>query len=166
MSLSVTAPIDQALRRTGSILFRPFDGAKWLKLGVCAFLATLGDCAGGNGSSGVRNRLQGADSSPRRELERAGDWLAENLVLVLTVGLVVVAVGLALMLLVFWLQSRGRFMFIDGVVRNRGAISRPWNEYRSEGDSLFGFSALLMLSSAVISLLAMAVGVALAWADI
>lgn len=166
MTLSVTAPIDLALRRTGAILFRPFDGTKWLKLGVCAFLATLGDCAGGSGSSGVRSQVDDLDSSPRHALERAGDWLAENLVLVLTLGLVALVVAAALMLVLLWLQSRGRFMFLDGVVRNRGAVSQPWSEYAAEGNSLFTFSALLSLASAVIALFAVAIGLSLAWSDI
>ena len=38
-----------------------------------------------------------------------------------------------------WLSSRGRFMFLDGLVRNRGAVVEPWREFRREGNSLFWF---------------------------
>lgn len=34
-------------------------------------------------------------------------------------------------------------MFIDCVVKNRGAIKEPWREFRKEGDSFFLFSVLV-----------------------
>ena len=47
MSVSVTAPFSPALDRTSTVLFRPFDFAKWITLGVCAWLVQLGDGGGG-----------------------------------------------------------------------------------------------------------------------
>ena len=52
---------------------------------------------------------------------------------------------LAICLLVTWISSRGRFMFLDGIVKNRGAVKEPWTEYRREGNSLFLFRILLGL---------------------
>ena len=164
MPLSVTAPIDQALRRTGTILFRNFDASKWLKLGVCAFLAQLGDCAGGNGTSAVSQQIEARKGRP--DFGRAGDWLSENLLAIVVIGAMVVLFVVALMLLLLWLQSRGRFMLLDGVVRDRGAVVRPWHEFRAQADSLFGFTLLLGLASGAISLLAVSLGVALGWGDL
>jgi hypothetical protein len=42
-----------------------------------------------------------------------------------------------------WLRARGRFMFIDCIVKNRGAIAEPWREFRQQGNSYFLFSLLL-----------------------
>lgn len=164
MPLSVTAPIDVALRRTGAILFRDFDATKWLKLGVCAFLAQLGDCAGGNGASGVGSRIE--DRQGRPDFGQARDWISDNLIAIGVIGTLVVLFVVAVMLLVLWLQSRGRFMLLDGVVHDRGAVARPWHEFRAEADSLFGFTLLLALASGAIAFLAVGLGVALGWSDL
>jgi len=42
-------------------------------------------------------------------------------------------------LLMTWLSSRGKLMFLDGIVHNRGAVAKPWSEYRQESNSLFWF---------------------------
>jgi hypothetical protein len=50
--------------------------------------------------------------------------------------------------------ARGRFIFADCVVRNRGAIIEPWKEFKREGNSLFlcrlavGFIFLALLAVA------------------
>ena len=38
-------------------------------------------------------------------------------------------------------------MFLDNIVRNRGAISWPWQYYARQANSLFGFYLLLMVIS-------------------
>jgi hypothetical protein len=48
MGISVTQPVDPAIKRTGQILFKPFDIKKWFVLGFCAWLAMLGEGGGGN----------------------------------------------------------------------------------------------------------------------
>jgi hypothetical protein len=34
-----------------------------------------------------------------------------------------------------WVASRGRFIFTDCLVKQRGAIVEPWREFRREGNS-------------------------------
>ena len=46
-----------------------------------------------------------------------------------------------------WIGSRGRFIFTDCIVRNRGAIAEPWREFRREGNSFFLFSLIVAGSS-------------------
>ncbi len=53
--------------------------------------------------------------------------------------LVVVAIVVVLM----WLSARGKFIFADCIVRNRGAIEEPWREFKREGNSYFLFSLLV-----------------------
>jgi hypothetical protein len=54
-------------------------------------------------------------------------------------------VVLLLIVLFAWLRARGRFIFVDCVVRNRAAIVGPWKEFRAEGNSFFLFSLLVVL---------------------
>ncbi len=50
-----------------------------------------------------------------------------------------------IVILMYWLGARGQFLFIDNVVRNRGAISWPWSYYARQGNSLFLFYLLFLL---------------------
>ena len=56
---------------------------------------------------------------------------------VLFVFLVVIAL--------YWLGARGQFLFLDNIVRNRGAITWPWTTYARQGNSLFFFILLYLL---------------------
>ena len=66
-------------------------------------------------------------------------WIDENMVLFIAIVAASVLLVIAIGLLIAWISSRGKFMFLDGVVRNRGAVREPWREFRSEGNSLFLF---------------------------
>jgi hypothetical protein len=60
-------------------------------------------------------------------------------------GIVLVIVLVLVVIVVFaWLRARGGFMFIDCIVKNRGAIAEPWREFRKEGNSYFLFSLLVV----------------------
>ncbi len=71
----------------------------------------------------------------------------------------VVLVGI----LVTWFSSRGHFMFLDGVVRNRGSVVEPWRESRREGNSFFLFRPCLGLIALAVVLLILALCSAIAW---
>ena len=94
------------------------------------------------------------------------DWIRDHAGVILIAIVVIFVLALVVGLLLTWLSSRGRFMFLDGVVRNRGAVSEPWHEYRWEANSLFKFRVCL----GIVSLLAMLVGLGcaglMAWPDI
>ena len=135
MKISVIDPIPTAIERTKLILFQPFDLGKWFKLGFCAFLAMLGEGGGGGGGGG-----QGGDGkSEGPEFDPVWQWIQENLTFILSIAVALFVVGCLLGLLIIWLSSRGKFMFIDGIVHNRGAVVAPWREYQMEGNSLFWF---------------------------
>jgi hypothetical protein len=63
---------------------------------------------------------------------------------------VIVLVALAFSIVWAWVSARGRFMFTDCVVKNRGAIAEPWHEYRREGNSYFLFSIVVWLCGLVL----------------
>jgi hypothetical protein len=41
------------------------------------------------------------------------------------------------------LRARGRFIFVDCIVKNRGAIVEPWREFREQGNSYFLLALLV-----------------------
>jgi hypothetical protein len=90
----------------------------------------------------------------------------ENLTLLIAIVVAVLLVGFAIGLLVTWLGSRGRFMLLDGIVRNRGAVVEPWREYRREGNSHFKFVFCFGLIGFLVFVLILAAGGLIAWPDI
>jgi hypothetical protein len=139
MVISVTEPIGWAIERTKRILFQPFDLGKWFTLGFCAFLAQLGQ-GGGGGGGGSNWTGGGPQDLDLREMTR---WVNENFTLVVAIGVCALVLLLAISALFLWLGSRGEFMFLDGVAKNRGAVREPWARFRSAGNRLFAFRFLL-----------------------
>jgi len=144
--IEIFAPFEEAFEMTRTILFRPFDLKKWLVIGFAAWLATF---FGGGGF----NFSRGFDKSDwSRWAQSHGQGFSMHSIppwfipVAIVGGLLFIAVGLLLL----WLNARGRFLFTDCIVRNRGAIAEPWREYRAEGNRYF----VLQLVIAFCSLLA------------
>lgn len=162
-TLSVVKPVAQAIQRTREILFEPFLFRKWLRLGFCAFLMgpilmTPGFSGGLQNSSPDSGSDSGSSSdSGGSGLEGVIPWVQDHVPLILIVGSVALALTVGLGLLLTWLSSRGHFMLLDGVVRNRGAIRQPWHEVRREANSLFRFRFYFGVISLVSLLVILAV---------
>jgi hypothetical protein len=122
-------------------LFIPFDLKKWFVVGFTAFLAGQTTCG-----------FQGGPSFSRRERvnwdgilyfpQRAWGWLGDHhgwaMIILFAIFLIcIIAIVIA------WLSSRGKFMFLDNVVHDRSNVIAPWNEYKHEGNSFFLFNLLL-----------------------
>ena len=148
--IEILAPFSEAFELTKRILFQPFDLAKWMTIGFAAFLAGLADGTRFNPAFNLPD-LSGRAESQNVELEAVRSqidaWMVGGIIAI------VVVVALAVMVLFMWLGSRGRFMFVDCIVHNRGAIEHPWREYRREGNSLFFWS--LMISGIFLVLVAL-----------
>ncbi|MCX5685170.1 MAG: hypothetical protein NT049_16025 [Planctomycetota bacterium] len=171
MAISVIGPISLSIDRTRRVLFAPFDIVKWLKLGFCAFLASLLEGGGsGNGGGGDHGHggSRGGPELPESfsdTVAMAWQWLVENAFWAVVIAVVLVAV-IVIVVVLAWLKARGKFMFLDGVVLNRGAIVEPWKRYRALGNSLFWFYLLFGVFSMVL-FVGMAVGIlAVIWPDI
>ena len=141
--ISVTGPFSPAADRTGRILFRPFDLRKWFVLGFCAWLAWLGQGSGGGSNWNL------PEDDVRPDAEMAQDWVLAHLALVILLAVVLALVIVGVVILVTWLSSRGKLMFLDGVVRDRGAVVEPWRRFRALGNSLFGFRIVVGLIALV-----------------
>ena len=165
MPLSVTAPIQPAIDHTRRVLFTPFDFGKWLRLGFCSFLVMLAQ--GGNGGNFNFNPPGGGGPGGRGpDLEPVIEWIRENALLLAGIVAGLLLLSLALAMLLTWLSSRGSFMFLDGVVRNRGAVVEPWGEYRREGNSLFVFRFVVALAGMLVIILLLVICGLIAWQDL
>jgi len=137
--IEIFKPFGEAFELMKKILFQPFDLKKWLVIGFAAWLANLGAGGGGIGNSNYPdNRREGA--------QKFNETIGQIPQPILITGLcVLICVVLVVIVLFAWLRARGRFIFVDCVVRNRAAIAGPWKEFRAEGNSFFLFSLLMIL---------------------
>ncbi len=155
-----------------TILFRPFDLGKWFALGFTAWLAGLTSGGGSGGGSwdfdgasdaaeDLESAAAGAQSVLREAWERGSQWLLDN-PLWLIAGLLGCGLLMAFFLVILWVSSRGKFMFLDNVVHNRAAVVAPWKRYRRLGNSHFLFQLVFSIVAIVflVGLVVTAVGLA------
>ena len=155
--IEIIAPFKAAFEWMKAMLFRPFDVAKWLTIAFAAFIS--GNAGSGGGNFRGLSRLGDGDWKYRvtRQGDFGADWNLAPWFIAGIVGLVLVATVLAVVWM--WVSSRGKFIFTDCIVKNRGAIGEPWREYRREGNSYFLFS--LAVAAAIIVLALLLLGVIL-----
>jgi hypothetical protein len=136
-------PLRDAWERMRTALFRPFDVAKWLVWGFAAWLSRLGQSGGGwPGGNWWPDDPAQAQEFLRKAAAFAGEVLRKPLWL--GIGLAAILLVLAVAVVLMWVSSRGKFVFLDSVVQGRPLIVEPWVAYARQGNSLFlwrlGFS--------------------------
>ncbi len=152
--IEIFAPFGAALELTKRILFQPFDFTKWLVIGFAAFLAKL---AGGTHFNYSRKMNLG-DMKWRVTSHSALQSATDSGLPAWAWPLIIIAVVLVIALVIacLWVGSRGKFIFTDCIVHNRGAIVEPWREYRHEGNSYFlfllGLGVVLLILFCILSL--------------
>jgi hypothetical protein len=150
--LSVTLPVGQAMDRVKKVLFQPFDVGRWFVIGFCAWLACLGK---GGGFSGVFN-LGGHHGHGRQSirdgLEQARDYVMDNIAWIAPLAVGLILVSAAIWLVVMWLSSRGRFMFLHCVAANAAEVRVPWARFARAANSLFLFRLVISLIGLVVML--------------
>jgi len=149
-------PTSRALGRMTTILFRPFDFAKWFVLGFSAWLATLID--GGysaNFNVSVPGDFGGESDSadPMDQVQPALDYLKDNLDWVIPVSIGVFVLMIAIVVALVWVSSRGKFMFLDNVVYNRTLVGEPWQRFKDVGNSLFWWRLVFGVIVSIVYLL-------------
>lgn len=137
MNIQYIEPLSKAWNKMTIALFKPFDITKWFIVGFTAFLAGLTDWHGGKGSSDSNETFH----SFRDVLDfpaNARDWLLDNQIwfTLIVIGVILL---FAFIILLVWLSSRGKFMFLDNVLFNRAQVVKPWHQYKALGNSLFGW---------------------------
>jgi hypothetical protein len=152
--ISVTEPVSPALERVKRMLFKPFDLGKWFTVGFCAWLAFLGEGGGGGGfnsgfNNSFNNRNSGSGGSAGDSLwhgyHQARDYVMDNLDWIIPVAAAAIILLLALWVLILWLSSRGRFMFLHCVALDKAEVGEPWNKFEREANSLFWFRLVVGL---------------------
>ena len=135
MTIAYFEPLSRAWQRMKRALFNPFNLNKWFVIGFNAFLAGLLDGPHGKSSGSGK----GDDLSFREFLNfphRGWEWLMDNPGWF--IGIVFMLIFLfALCVVLTWLSSRGKMMFLDNVVHDRAEIAKPWKQFSKEGNSLF-----------------------------
>jgi len=134
MHIAYLEPFGRAWERMKLALFKPFDLHKWFVVGFNAFLAGLAESR--NVSAGGRGR---SDMSFREFLDlpnKAWAWLTSHPGWFIAIGFLA-ALAIAIGIVLLWLSSRGKFMFLNSVVHNRAEVAKPWREFQKESDSLF-----------------------------
>jgi hypothetical protein len=139
------------------ILFAPFDIANWFVLGFTAFLAELAD--GDSTFGGIRWMSDLGDEDWEDVAigtrDRIGELLESGIEIALLILLLFAAIVIGILLL--WLSSRGKFLFLDNVVHRRARVTDPWHRYGRLGDSLFwwrilfGLVILIVIGTLVVS---------------
>ena len=144
--LQITSGFSLALEQTKRLLFRPFNAAGWLSMGLMIFLASFVDSAaipnvnlkmpGGSPSGG------GIDVSEILKPVRA--WVRDHadLVVPIAVGAAVFFVPLTIGLV--WLGSRGQMMVLRAVGQNDVIFGSNWEATRRSAGQLFKLRLLLV----------------------
>lgn len=135
--VSVTEPVGDALRKTTEVLFKPFDPVKWLVIGFCAWLAYLGEGGIGGGGGGSSN-----NGAPWNK-----EYFFDNLPFIISITSIILILIIAVVLLVIWVRSRGKFMFLHCIALNVGEVA--WKKYAKQANSLFLFLLLISILSFV-----------------
>jgi hypothetical protein len=140
--ISVIDPISPAIQRVKDILFKPFDLGKWFTIGFCAWLAYLG-CGGGGGGGGHWNALHEQRTKIAEGVNSAKEYFLDNLCWIIPVAVIVAVLIIGISILIVWLNSRGKFMFLHCVATNKSEVKVPWHKFRKHGNSLFLFRIVL-----------------------
>lgn len=155
MNIYFTEPLSAAWARMKKALFQPFNLEKWFTIGFTAFLAALVDGPGGGGGGNNTDRLKYSDWEDFFNLPgMAMEWLANNPV---WATLIVFGIGFLFVLAIVltWLSSRGKFMFLDNVIYDKAEVTKPWHEFSKQGNSLFVWRLVYGLICIVIVLLSL-----------
>lgn len=137
MKITYIDPFSRAWKRMTKALFKPFDIKKWFVVGFTAFLAGLMDWY--NGGNKVEKDYHHDFNGFKDFIEfphTAWNWLLDNTgwAALIFIGIVIIA---GIIVLLTWLSSRGKFMFLDNVIHDKAQVTKPWYDFRDQGNSLF-----------------------------
>jgi hypothetical protein len=148
-SVSVIDPIQSAIEWVKTLLFRPFDLAKWMTIGFCAWLAMLGEAGY---SANFNSPSHGQSVDLHREFEKARTYMLDNLHWIIPLAVALFIVAFVVGTVILWLNSRGKFMFLHCVVLDVAEVVTPWNKFKTQGNSLFWFRFGLQVIGMILTL--------------
>jgi hypothetical protein len=145
LPIRVVDPVGIAFEHMKVVLFRPFDFGRWFTIGFCAWLATLGQ--GGCSSTGNVGNTQSRFQKAKEHFPQAQQWVGDNLSWIIPVGIALVVIAFVVWILMIWVSSRGKFMFVHCVSQNRAEVHVPWSTYAMQGNSLFKFRLVMCFTA-------------------
>lgn len=161
-AVSVTEPVSRAIEVTKRMLF-PVNAGKWLTLGFVAWLASLGE---GGGSSFNIPDTSGRGSGGGPGLKPAIEWVMDNLSMVVVITVAVLVVGVAIGVVMTWVSSRAKLMFVHCIVNDEAKVEEPWRRYAERGKDLFWVRLYLGLAGLAVLLVGLGVAAVMAWPEL
>jgi hypothetical protein len=149
--ISLDFALKDGFKRMKRILFEPFEISKWLIIGFAVFLYSLGQGIGGFHSN--FHLPMGNNQQIQKDFGSAKDFFGDNtlpFILILIGGFLIL---FALMLIVVWLSSRGKFLVLHNLIENKGEIKNPWKNFGHLGDRLFFFRVIFYILTFLIVLI-------------
>ena len=154
--MRVTESMGPAWETMKRILFRPFNAGTWFSFGFIFFLQSCMEGGGGGGNglnlpngggSGSHHRghdgdtgnsLAGLAHDLLSSVGGSGPGLPETGVIAIIV-VVALLVAIPMIILAYWLGTRGQMMAIRSVAMGQADIGEQWNATRDAGGKLFKF---------------------------
>jgi hypothetical protein len=162
--ISVTRALQQSFDWVKYVLFHNFDIGKWFVMGFCAWISLLGESGGLNSANFRRSGNRGSYNS--NSLHNIWNFILEHLFIIIGITILAVIIIIAVSLVIQWLSSRGKFMFLDCTVKNNAAVKEPWSQFKRLANSLFIFRVLFGFISLVLILIVSFISLVIAWPDI
>lgn len=154
MRIAYFEPLSRAWERTRVILWQPFDLAKWLLLALAAWLAGLTTDTGS--AAAWRADADGAGKNAWSGFDHAWSELAANAIW-MPLAIMGIMIGLAFAVLLLWVTSRFKFIYLDNLIQNRAEILEPWKSFETLGNSLFlwrlCFTVVCVVGAGLVALL-------------
>ncbi len=145
-----TEAIMPALEHVKKVLFSPFNWRKWAALAFVALLAGVMNNGGGGNFAGSGDFSGGQGGAPLDDAgKQAIEWLRAHTEEAIVAGIGLFVLWLAFVVLMLYISSVFRFIFLDTVVTDKIAIRQQWQENKAEGIAYmwwrigFSFAALL-----------------------
>ena len=154
MNIAFIAPLRASWQRTKEILFRPFELRTWLVVGFTAWLAGLMHSTGGGVSYKTNFRSGGgpgrAIAQATEEITRAWAKIAAHPGMSVLIALGII-LAIMIVLLLLWLSSRFKLIFLDNVATGKAQVAEPWRRLGALGDSLFLWRLCFGIAAVVVA---------------
>ncbi len=148
---SAVEAIMPAIEHVRKVLFSPFNWRKWAALAFVALLAGMMNGGSGGNVGGPGDYGDGPGAAIDEVGEQAVQWVRAHLIETILAGIALFLFWLAFILVMLYISSVFRFIFVDSVITDQVQIRRQWRENRIEGAAFtwwrvgFFFVALLGL---------------------
>lgn len=146
MDVSYVGPLQRAWSRSRRLLFNRSRLKIWLVLGFAAFLSEFNTRGGFQVSGkGHPGRFPWPHWPGPSGIFSGMLWTG--------IGALILAALVVLFVLIVWINSRGRFVFLDDVIRERAAIVEPWKLHAPLANSLFAWMLVFGAVCAIVVIL-------------